>query len=446
MQFDRELTILTGRNGSGKTTILNFISALLQKRFSAFFTIPFSSAIAEFDTFSVEVVKSGRRVLVKYADCARRIEKDLLEAGYHLSDYERQIISGYDDNDPTQKHEDLEDLDDFEEILGRYRVVARRPIYGTSENSYDDFIMEEKALYFPTYRRFETDLSNILAYASGGAGRSLARRLQSLQEDLTSQVAPGVVVGYSNQDIGQVVGHRWSLATEYEKARLNSLVRSFTISLVDQHPEQHEPSDTDLTSVEQTLLTALEKAHILQAGDESIIRGYSRRVRQGLEARQEGIQTGEGVPVERVYAVLMFPIVRQLSALWERARQDIDRQWEPFEQLKQTLTRFLDKSVDVQDDGTLTFTTRTQELGFEHLSAGEKQLVAFFVYVGLGTEPGTIILIDEPELSLHVQWQRELLPSLLEMGHGRQFITSTHSPFIVGKFHTSLYQVGEAGE
>ena len=46
----------------------------------------------------------------------------------------------------------------------------------------------------------------------------------------------------------------------------------------------------------------------------------------------------------------------------------------------------------------------------------------------------TIFFIDEPELSLHVDWQRQLYPILKSQNKNNQFIFATHSPFIYGKF------------
>ena len=42
--------------------------------------------------------------------------------------------------------------------------------------------------------------------------------------------------------------------------------------------------------------------------------------------------------------------------------------------------------------------------------------------------------IDEPELSLHIDWQRALLPALLEQGTSNQLILATHSPFIYANY------------
>lgn len=68
----------------------------------------------------------------------------------------------------------------------------------------------------------------------------------------------------------------------------------------------------------------------------------------------------------------------------------------------------------------------------DKLSAGEKQMLSFLCY-NVFSE-GTIIFIDEPELSLHVDWQRRLFPTLLEKGQRNQFFVATHSPFIYTKY------------
>lgn len=68
----------------------------------------------------------------------------------------------------------------------------------------------------------------------------------------------------------------------------------------------------------------------------------------------------------------------------------------------------------------------------DKLSAGEKQMLSFLCYNTFSNEQ--IIFIDEPELSLHPDWQRILIPTLLEQDNKNQFIIATHSPFIYTKY------------
>ena len=46
----------------------------------------------------------------------------------------------------------------------------------------------------------------------------------------------------------------------------------------------------------------------------------------------------------------------------------------------------------------------------------------------------SVIFIDEPELSLHADWQRQLFPILARQQSSNQFIVATHSPFIYSKY------------
>jgi predicted ATPase len=66
------------------------------------------------------------------------------------------------------------------------------------------------------------------------------------------------------------------------------------------------------------------------------------------------------------------------------------------------------------------------------LSAGEKQMLSFLVYNAFAVQ--SPIFIDEPELSLHPDWQRRLFPTLMDQQSSNQFIISTHSPFIYSKY------------
>lgn len=77
----------------------------------------------------------------------------------------------------------------------------------------------------------------------------------------------------------------------------------------------------------------------------------------------------------------------------------------------------------------------------DKLSAGEKQMLSFLCYNAFSEK--TTIFIDEPELSLHVDWQRRLFPTLLEQGQNNQFFVATHSPFIYTKYPDKEFLLDE---
>ncbi|EPE4185647.1 AAA family ATPase [Yersinia enterocolitica] len=64
------------------------------------------------------------------------------------------------------------------------------------------------------------------------------------------------------------------------------------------------------------------------------------------------------------------------------------------------------------------------------LSSGEKQVISLMATIYLNDSNHKIILIDEPELSLSIDWQRMILPDLNSGENVKQIIAITHSPFI----------------
>jgi len=73
-----------------------------------------------------------------------------------------------------------------------------------------------------------------------------------------------------------------------------------------------------------------------------------------------------------------------------------------------------------------------KRITFEELSSGEKQLYFMgFILKNLNIN-NTIIMIDEPEDSLHPKWQSQLLQFYSNIGENNQVILATHSPHIIG--------------
>ncbi|WFT03960.1 AAA family ATPase [Acinetobacter baumannii] len=85
--------------------------------------------------------------------------------------------------------------------------------------------------------------------------------------------------------------------------------------------------------------------------------------------------------------------------------------------------------VELDDDSPVE---EIETLTINNLSAGEKQILTFIAYNIFNNN--TIFFIDEPELSLHVDWQSKIFSLLKEQNPTNQFIISTHSPFIYSLF------------
>lgn len=107
---------------------------------------------------------------------------------------------------------------------------------------------------------------------------------------------------------------------------------------------------------------------------------------------------------------------------------------------KQILSKMVlsEKTVDFSDDGLTIKNTTGQLLSNLHkLSSGEQNLLILYYNLLFKTNGKTILLIDEPENSLHVAWQSKMLDDYISMSKmtGCQILFATHSPtFINGRW------------
>lgn len=96
------------------------------------------------------------------------------------------------------------------------------------------------------------------------------------------------------------------------------------------------------------------------------------------------------------------------------------------------------KSVD-KESSSLRFHSLTSDrpLSVYSLSAGEKQIVYIFMTLLLHEENNLVLFMDEPEISLHIDWQKILIEKIHEMNPNCQLIMATHSPSVIikGWFH-----------
>lgn len=70
------------------------------------------------------------------------------------------------------------------------------------------------------------------------------------------------------------------------------------------------------------------------------------------------------------------------------------------------------------------------QIGMEQLSSGEKQMLLILLTVFLQEEQPCVLLMDEPEISLHITWQDKLISTIRELNPQGQLILTTHSPSI----------------
>ena len=97
-----------------------------------------------------------------------------------------------------------------------------------------------------------------------------------------------------------------------------------------------------------------------------------------------------------------------------------------------------DKKIIINEDGI--FIAPNNHF-LEKLSSGERHLLTFFATILLLGEEQDFILLDEPEVSLNVDWQRKILSTIAKLAPNSQIIIATHSPLIVEEYPQSLIEL-----
>lgn len=145
----------------------------------------------------------------------------------------------------------------------------------------------------------------------------------------------------------------------------------------------------------------------------------------------------------------VLPVIERTHRMLEIAEQ-LEK---GREGLLEAVNRFIDianeflapKSL-ILDEGGQVFVAdpRLDEpLAPSRLSSGEKQVLILLVQALLGEDKPVVYLADEPELSLHVEWQEMLIRSLKDLGGEMQLIVATHSPDIVSGFGDSVIDLSQ---
>lgn len=91
------------------------------------------------------------------------------------------------------------------------------------------------------------------------------------------------------------------------------------------------------------------------------------------------------------------------------------------------------KVLDSDEQERMIFRQGKTILPPYQLSAGEKQILIILLKTLLQNNQSAILLMDEPEISLHLAWQERLIDDILKLNEQAQIIIATHSPGIMMK-------------
>ncbi len=134
---------------------------------------------------------------------------------------------------------------------------------------------------------------------------------------------------------------------------------------------------------------------------------------------------------------------------------DFQKKYQVFEELIEQLDLFTDiinsrlKFKDIRisrEEGIVVYKSKTNEqLRLDQLSSGEKQEIILFYELIFESDKNIHLLIDEPEISLHIEWQLRFMDDLLRIAEKKKFkvTVATHSPQIINNHWDIQIDLGE---
>ncbi|OWP25820.1 hypothetical protein CA839_07860 [Fusobacterium polymorphum] len=137
---------------------------------------------------------------------------------------------------------------------------------------------------------------------------------------------------------------------------------------------------------------------------------------------------------------------------------DFEKKYKVFEDFIEQLDLFTDiinsrlnfKEIRIsREDGIVVYKSnnlkKNERLSLEQLSSGEKQEIILFYELIFESEKNIHLLIDEPEISLHIEWQLKFMDDLLRIAEKKKFkvTVATHSPQIINNHWDIQIDLGE---
>lgn len=126
------------------------------------------------------------------------------------------------------------------------------------------------------------------------------------------------------------------------------------------------------------------------------------------------IRVGEGGRLQRL--LNQYAYMKCDKTMFYRVADDL------FSVTEKTIVRGRDELLFLQDDEILTV---------EQLSSGERQMLVILLSVLVQEGNPYVLFMDEPEISLHFEWQEKLIANIRKLNPKAQVILSTHSPAII---------------
>ncbi len=400
------LTLLHGPNGVGKTMTLRALDNLFNKRFGALRSLPLRGLRVEFD--------NGDRLQVSKDSSGER-QSPTLEfilnpktGGSHTWPY--KIPRGAIEIPPSVIRDIVPELTrtgqrswtldmtgetfDLEDVI--YRYADRFPAGLAPRAKEIPDWLDEVLSRVPV---FLIEADRLSTYGRGGK-----RRVGS------TDYVPTATVTADADELSQLIQR--TLASYADSSQ--TLDSTFPARLLQTDSFVEVPTDEEI-----------RERYAKQA------QRRNRYVKTGLLDAGDQLQLPDRPLTNQVELRVLDTYLRDVDLKLDRLN-DLAGKLELFLSIVNSKFRRKEIRVD-REHGLVARTSSGQRLALPSLSSGEQQEIVLAYGLLFREQPGTLILLDEPEISLHVSWQLDLIPDLLKIADVAklEFLIATHSPQIV---------------
>ena len=413
-EFQPGVNILYGRNGTGKTTLLQILANILNGDFERFAFLPF-------ETIDVHLDKNKKISLRKYVNN----EESKIEA------YIDETLATSFSVSETQEKLKIR-------LGGGSRIEQQSSIY----QAFQSLKPILSTAYFPAFRTIleassEEDDPYLLRYIRNRAER------QTLSSTLFARRFFGDFVPWMNFPSPTEVSQ--NLATEMQQA-LNIIANVDSRSLSNAFLDIYATLSAESQPSQEQPEAVLEKINLqfLRLEKTSIISDISPTEDVFSRLRELVLSSKFRPGIEADYVHILEIYKRSLE---ERANVQ-EKGLGVIKTYLDSVNRFLEEKEIVlkKTPQSPLPVVQVKFHGTEHfspirvLSSGERQIVTL-IYSATHMNTQQVVLIDEPEISLHIDWQSLLIPEMAAQLQERQIITCTHSPMIGADYEDQMAEL-----
>ncbi|MHA8018673.1 AAA family ATPase [Stenotrophomonas hibiscicola] len=426
--------ILVGVNGLGKTTVVNLIYFLITEQWPKLIE-------ADFERIEVTVNREPiilRRESVELRVAAGRRHRKLFTARISNSGFSRELInrltnhSSFDhllsaSKSSTERlsKEMARELripfNYMQRIVSDLRDFDAPDLFTAIEDDpamiqFSEAIRASggaQTIYLPTYRRIEQDLKAIFSDLNDEDLRRITSRTEDSPLGANGNVE---IVNFGMQDVEEKISSELMSIRERTRGQLSSLTSQYLIDII------RNRADSISLEIFDKINDADVSAVLNRVEDNSL----SPTDKEEVKAAIGRIKAGKQGDVRDKYLAYYFSRVMDIYINLYESEEGIRK-------LSETCNRYFEGKRLTYDDTTFSASISDTDggpLDWRMLSSGEKQVASLFTHLFLSRLDSHAVIIDEPELSLSVPWQKTLLPDILASQKCEMLIAVTHSPFV----------------